>query len=345
MRTEKEGYTMRKRFIITGAAGHLGSTILRRLQEKKNNEEMQVYALLRPEENPPIEDSCVRYFRGDVRHKETLKPLFAGGDGCETVVLHTAGIISISSHIEPAVREVNVGGTKNMLELSKQYRIQRFVHVSSVHAIPEAPMGETIRETDAFSADAVIGGYAKTKAEASQLVLDAAADGVPAVIVHPSGIIGPYDPGRNHLVQLVRDFTKGKLPVCVRGGYDFVDVRDVAEGCLLAAGKGIPGQCYILSGHYLDIKELLTQAGDCCGRKPPKVMPMGLARLAAPVIEGTAKLRKTRPLYTGYSLHTLTSNSQFSNEKAKRVLGYSTRPIDKTIRDMVCYLSGVGNFG
>ena len=328
-----------KRYIVTGAAGHLGSTILRLLLERGHNEEMQIRALLLPKETPAVEDGRIQYFRGDVRDKAALAPLFAGGNGGETIVLHTAGIITIASRVEPAVREVNVGGTANMLEVSRQHHVQKFVHVSSVHAIPEAPIGETIREVNSFSAGAVTGGYAKTKAEATQLVLDAAAEGLPAVIVHPSGIIGPYDPGRNHLVQLVRDFMKGKLAVCVRGGYDFVDVRDVAEGCLLAAERGVPGQCYILSGHYLSVKELLTRAGTFCGRKGPAIIPLWLARLAAPLIEGIAKLRKTRPLYTGYSLHTLTSNGCFSNEKAKQDLGYRTRPVDETIRDMVDYLS------
>lgn len=139
--------------------------------------------------------------------------------------------------------------------------------MSSVHAIPEMAYRETIYEAGFFSAASVVGGYAKTKAEATQSVLDASRKGLQAVIVHPSGIIGPYDKGNNHLVQLVIEYMNGKLPVCVKGGYDFVDVRDVAAGCLLAAEKGKQGQCYILSGHYLSIQDMLSGAGKYCNKK------------------------------------------------------------------------------
>lgn len=186
--------------------------------------------------------------------------------------------------------------------------------------------------------EAVRGGYAKTKAEASQLVLDFAREGLPAIIVHPSGIIGPYDDGRNHLVQLVRDYIDGKLPFCVKGGYDFADVRDVARGCLLAAEEGRAGQSYILSGHYLSIQDLLLQVGEFCHKKPPRIVPMFLAKLVAPLIESRASARGTRPLYTSYSLYTLMSNGNFENQKARTELGYSPRGIEETIRDMTNWL-------
>jgi len=176
--------------------------------------------------------------------------------------------------------------------------------------------------------------------------LDFAADGLPALLVHPSGIIGPYDEGRNHLVQLAGDFIDGKLPVCVRGGYDFADVRDVANGCLLAAEKGRVGQGYILSGQYLSVSHLLRRVGTLCGKRPPLLVPMPLARLAAPLIERRAKARGTRPLYTLYSLLALTSNSNFDNQKARAELGYFPRNIDETIQDMTRWLmdarSGTG---
>ena len=95
-----------------------------------------------------------------------------------------------------------------------------------------------LTEVDHFSPESVEGAYAKTKAEASQAVLDMVREGLNAVIVHPSGILGPYDRSGNHLVQMVTDYLEGRLPACVKGGYDFVDVRDVAKGCLLAMDKG-----------------------------------------------------------------------------------------------------------
>jgi len=323
-----------KHYIVTGAAGHLGGTILRQLR----NTNTEVCGLLLPGETPVVEGENIRYARGDVRDAESLRPLFQNVDS-NCAVIHTAGLISIAGKVSSSMRSVNVDGTKNMLRLSREYGVGRFVYTSSVHAIPELPAPQVIREVDFFSPEWVTGGYAKTKAEATRLVLDAAAQGFPAVVVHPSGIIGPYDKGHNHLTQLVSDYLRGKLPLCVKGGYDFVDVRDVARGCLLAAEQGAAGRCYILSGHYLTILELLTRAGCCAGRNPPKLVPMPLAKLALPAIQGVARLQNRRPLYTHYSLYTLTSNCNFSRERAGVELNYHPCAVDETIRDMVQWLT------
>lgn len=323
-----------KRYIVTGGAGHLGGTLLRLLAETDG----EVYALLLPEERPVTDSAGIHYVYGDVLRPETLRPLFDWTGERETIVIHTAGIISIAEKASPAMYDVNVNGTKNMLWLAAQNRVARFVHVGSVHTIPEAPDGQTMGEVNAYLPERVTGGYAQTKAAGARAVMEAGAKGLPAVIVHPSGIIGPYDRGRNHLVQLVRRYMDGKLPACVRGGYDFVDVRDVAEGCLLAAARGVPGQSYIVSGHYISIYDLLALAGRYCRKKPVPALPVWTARLAAPILEASARRRGERPLYTRYSLHTLTANGRFSNEKARRELGFSPRDIEETVRDMTNWL-------
>lgn len=130
----------------------------------------------------------------------------------------------------------------------------------------------------------VVGSYAKSKATATQAVLDAVSSGLPAVIVHPSGILGPCDQGRNHLVQMILDFMKGNLPACVPGGYGITDVRDVAKECILAAEQGRPGQCYILLGAYVEIRDLLDMAALLCSRRKPPVLPICLALAAEPFL-------------------------------------------------------------
>ena len=327
---------MATRYIVTGGAGHLGSTLLRMLRHTGQ----PVRALILPGETPEVQGEHITYCPGDVRDPDSLRPLFEGAPEENTVVIHSAGIIDISGHLSPALRAVNVEGTKHILELSRDYEVSRFVHVSSVHAIPELPQGETIQEVDAFDPRQVVGGYAKAKAEATQAVLDAAEEGLDAVVVHPSGILGPYDSGRNHLVHLVKTFLAGKLPGSVNGGYDFVDVRDVAKGCLLAAQRGQKGRCYILSGSFAEIRDLLALAGRQIGRRVPPLFPRPLAKAAAPLLEAVALRKQERPLYTKYSLYTLTSNSNFSHDRATRELGYRPRRLEVTVRDMVDYLLG-----
>ena len=327
---------MKKLFIITGANGHLGGTIVRMLSRKQ----IQVRGLVIGEKKEQDTEN-IHYYNGDVRDIDSLRPLFLGCENMETVVIHTAGIIDISNHVSPELYNVNVNGTKNILQLCREYQVKRLVYVSSVHAISEQKRGKVTGEIGEFSPDAVIGGYAKTKAEATRAVLKAAEEGLDAVVVQPSGILGPYDRSGNHLVQMVSEYLRGTLPACVKGGYDFVDVRDVAEGCLLAAEKGRKGECYILSDRYCEIREVLEIAGNVSGKKKLPVLPLWMAKMAAPFIQLHARRKKRRPLYTAYSLHVLGTGERFSHRKATEELGYHPRDLRVTIRDMVAEMQGV----
>ena len=133
----------------------------------------------------------VSWYTGDVRRTESLRALFSGLDGRDVYVIHAAGVVDISGEMSARMRDVNVEGTKNIIAFCREFSVKRLVYVSSVHAIPEREDMGVMREIRAFSPDAVTGGYAKTKAEATQAVLDAAATGLDAVVVHPSGILGP----------------------------------------------------------------------------------------------------------------------------------------------------------
>lgn len=136
-----------------------------------------------------------------------------------------------------------------------------------------------------------------------------------ACIIHPSGIIGPNDYGNSHLTQLIKEVATGKLFACVKGGYNFVDVRDVADGIISACDKENRGESYILSNKYITIKELTDLVCDLEGRKRIKiVLPLGFTKLVAPICELYYNIKKQTPLFTKYSLYTLSSNSNFSNE-------------------------------
>lgn len=324
---------MNKLYIITGAAGHLGSTLVRLLEKTG----AMIRGLILPTEHRKNAGN-ITYFSGDIRQKETLYPLFKDSEAYETTVIHTAGLIDISDHVSPQLYDVNVNGTRNLLEVCRQVSHPAGWYMSARSATQSRTLFMCSPETDAFSPDQVVGGYAKTKAAATQLVLDAAQEGLDAVVVHPSGILGPYDACGNHLVQLVRDYMYGKLPACVKGGYDFVDVRDVAAGCLLAAEKGQSGQCYILSNRHYEIREILAMVRKSSGCRKVPVLPMWMAKLAAPFMELDAKRRHRRPLYTRYSLHALCSNDRFSHDKATKELGYQPRDLRQTIRDTVSWL-------
>lgn len=325
---------MKRLYLITGANGHLGSALVRLLSRQG----AFVRGLVLPGTvREPMDH--VTYVEGDVCSPFSLEPFFQKLEADETVLIHTAGIVDISSKVVRRVWEVNVGGTRNILEACRTHGIGRLVYVSSVHAIPERRSWQLVEEVASFSPDWVRGGYAKTKAAATQLVLDAAARGLPAVVIHPSGILGPYDCTGNHLVQLIGDYLRNRLPACVQGGYDFVDVRDVAEGCLLAADKGRDGRCYILSNRRYEIRELLDMVRFYHGGRRLPVLPVWMAKAAEPFLLLDAKRKKERPLYTAYSLDTLSSGARFSHERATRELGYFPRDLVQTVADTVAWLT------
>lgn len=320
-------------FIVTGAAGHLGNTIIRALL----HESCLITGILSPTSTPLVpENNQLRYARADIRNYSQLETILSEVQGEHTTLIHTAGKISIAPNVTDKLFDCNARGTANILSLSQKYGIQKVVYVSSVHALPETHNGP-IREVSYFNSARVLGGYAKTKAKASQLVLNACSQGLNASIVHPSGILGPFDEGRNHLSQLIMRYLRGTLPICTSGGYDFVDVRDVANACIRCA-HAPAGTCYIVSGHYCTISELLTRVGALCGRKPPLEIPAKLLVPLAPVMETVFRAIGRRPLFTAYSLHALTSDVRFSYDKAQTTWGYEPRSLEQTIEDSTRWL-------
>ena len=268
-----------------------------------------------------------------------MTSFFSHNPDTELIVIHTAAIVSISSKVDKKVVDVNVNGTKNIVELCLRHKVKKLVHTSSVHAIPEKSHGETITEVSEFDPKSVHGLYAKTKAAASQIVLNAVKQGLNASIVHPSGIIGPGDYGRTHLTQLVISYLNGTLTACVNGGYDFVDVRDVADGIISCVENGRAGECYILSNQFYTIQEVLDDLHEITGKRRLKsVLPLWFAKLTAPLAEVWYKMLRQPPLYTSYSLYTLESNGNFSHEKATQELGYHPRSMKDTLTDMAYWL-------
>ncbi len=327
---------MGKVYIITGANGHLGNTIARKLVADNK----EVRALVLP--NDPVkslDDVKCNIFYGDVTDKNSLEDIFNVKEGDETIVIHCAGIVSIASKYQQKVYNVNVLGTKNIVDMALTKNVSKFVYVSSVHAIMEPPKGKKITEVSDFNPDNVVGLYAKTKAEATNYVLSKSKEGLNACVVHPSGIIGPNDYGHGHLTQMIMDYLDGRLTACVKGGYDFVDVRDVADGVLRAVEHGKSGECYILSNQYFTVSDILNRLSKISGKKPIKtVLPLWFAKLTASLAEKYYKILKQPPLYTSYSLFTLSSNANFSHDKATKELGYINRNIDDTLSDTIDWL-------
>ena len=315
--------------LVTGATGHIGNVLVRQLLEKGE----KVRALIwKGEDTTPLQDLQIERYIGDVLDMESLTAAFKGVDA----VYHLAGIISIMPGKDPFIWDVNVQGTRNVVQTARQEGVRRLVYTSSIHAIARAPHGTQIDESLPYDSDNPYGAYDRSKAEASLEVQQACREGLDAVIVCPTGVIGPYDFRRSEMGNVILEAAQRKTALYVDGAYDFVDVRDVADGLIKACANGRSGESYILSGQQISVRYLLETVREVTGYAFPKIkIPFNLAELTARFTPAYYRWRKTKPKFTPYSLEVLQSNSVISHAKASRELGYAPRPLYASIKDTV----------
>lgn len=326
---------MSELYIVTGANGHLGNSVVRKLREQGKRVRGLI---LKNDPTTLLENLGCEIIQGDIRDQKTLELLLRSDDSM--IVIHTAGIVSIAQKKNHLLYDVNVNGIKKLVDLATQKNVHRFIYISSVHAIPENTDQQIIHEIDHFDPELVVDDYAKSKAIASQYVLDHVKLGLNAIIVHPSGIIGPNDYGKAHMTMMIQEYMNGYLSSRVDGAYDFVDVRDVSHGIINTIDHGKVGECYILSGHRVELKQMFDLLKKLSGKRfSIHVLPFWFAKVSAPLAEIYYRLRKLPPIYTKYSLYTLRSNSYFSHEKASHHLNYRIRDFEETLRDTMIFLS------
>jgi len=315
--------------LVTGATGHIGNVLVRQLIAHGE----KVRAMLMPGEDPsPLDGLDIERCEADVLDFQSLLSAFRG----IRVVFHLAGIISIMPGKNHFVHAVNVNGTRNVINATRLSGVQRLVYTSSIHALTRIPHGIIIDETVPFDSLHAISAYDHSKAQASLDVLQAVEDGLNAVIVCPTGVIGPFDYRGSEMGQLISDCVLNKPMFYIEGAYDFVDVRDVAQGMLLAAEKGRTGESYILSGERLTVIGMLRTVQEIIGKRLFTLkIPLTMAGLISKFTPFYYQLSRCKPRLTPYSLATLASNSVISHAKAVRELGYAARPLRETLQDTV----------
>jgi dihydroflavonol-4-reductase len=316
--------------VVTGATGHIGNVLVRQLTAEGKT----VRALVMPDDDlRPLSGLDVEIVSGDVTDLASLESAFTGAD----IVFHLAGIVTIMPGMAKLLERVNVGGMRNVAAACRTTGVRRLIYTSSVHAIAEPPLGTAIDESQPFDPDRVLGDYARSKARATLLLLDEVArGGLDAVICCPTGVIGPWDYGISNIGQLIVDFASGQLKSYVSGAYDFVDVRDVDRGLVLAAEKGLTGRHYIFSGDQVQVLELMKELERDIGYPAPTFrIPSAIARAAGVLASVYYRLLRRRPVFTAYSIDVLRSNSQVSSARARQELGFTSRPWQESIRDQV----------
>jgi dihydroflavonol-4-reductase len=317
--------------LVTGAAGHIGNVLIRQLIARGE----QVRALILPGEDTSALDGLpVEPVTGNILDFTPLRKAFIGVKR----VYHLASLVSLLEEHAPILKRVNVEGTRNVIQCCLEEGIERLVYTSSIHALQRPPLGEVIDENLDFDCINPAGPYDRTKAQASVLVQQAVQAGLSAIILCPTGVIGPYDYRRSEMGGMILDWMSQSINFLVAGSFDFVDVRDVAKAHIYAADYGRAGETYILGGQRVPILQmsqivhkLSGAAGIACE------LPVKFALACAWAAEWYYRVSHTRPRFTRYSLETVFSNSNINSSKAADELDYHPIGIAQSLQDTIAW--------
>jgi dihydroflavonol-4-reductase len=312
--------------LVTGGNGFVGSAVVRLLAERGDDLRLTLRRRARLDGLAGVDYQAVEC---DVLDRRAVRRAMKGVDR----VFHLAGLVSMRRADDERLFDVNVGGTRIVLEEALRAGVERVVHTSSVAAIGPAKPGQTADERQLFTAGRLGISYVNSKHEAEIEALRLAARGLPVVVVNPCYVFGAGDVyGR--ATSIVRRFLLGRIPAYVPGALNVVDVEDVARGHLLADEVGKPGERYILGNRNYTVDRLFADLARLSGVEAPAV------RLAPGVALRVAQALEAAPGRAPITVQEVRLASQwwtYSNAKAKRELGWRTGPHEDTIEATVAW--------
>lgn len=274
--------------LVTGGTGFVGAHVVRALLARGD----AVRCLVRAGSDlANLEGLAVEQATGDLRDADSLR---AAADGV-TQLYHCAADYRLYCRDPEDLIRTNVEGTRAVLAAAEEAGVERIVYTSSVGALGLVPGGSADEETP-VSLEGMIGHYKRSKFLAEREADAAAKRGVPVVIVNPSTPVGDLDIKPTPTGKMIVDFLNRKMPAYVKTGLNLVDVRDVAQGHLLAAEKGKVGEKYILGHRNMTLKEILDLLAEITGLPAPRVrLPRAVPLVAAAVDTGIARLLGREP--------------------------------------------------
>ena len=321
--------------VVTGGAGHLGTDLVASLRD--GGHDVRVVDLREPATALALGATWVR---ADVRDATAMRATFDGA----AVVYHLAGVISVVGGLGGLVESVNVGGSRTVAEAALAAGVGRLVHCSSVHAFDlAASVGRTVDESTARCAGRRDAVYDRSKAAGEAEVRRVIERGLDAVVVNPTGVIGPRDEAPSRMGSVMLALWRRRMPALVGGGFDWVDVRDVTSAMLAAARRGRTGESYLLPGHAAAVPELAELARRCSHVDVARrVAPLWAVGLTAPAATLLARRTGNPLLPTREALRALRSFPRVDGSKAARELGHHPRPLSETITDLHEYFVATG---
>ncbi|MBJ8342353.1 NAD-dependent epimerase/dehydratase family protein [Antrihabitans sp. YC3-6] len=314
---------------VTGASGYLGVNLVRQLVA--DGETVRALDVARSPHFP----SGVEFRKANVLDPESIRAALTGVD----TVYHLVAKITLSEQDEIAWR-LNVDGARNTAEAALAAGVRRYVHCSSIHAFDQYRCQE-IDETSPRSEDGKIPVYDRSKWAGEQQVQEVVKAGLDAVICNPTGVYGPTDfgmAGLSRINGLIAMATRGRMPVTLEGGFDLVDVRDVATGLVAAADRGRTGENYLLAGEFCVMADVFRRAAKKAGRSGRiAAVPLRAVLPMIPIAERIGK-RFGSDLISAGSLAALVASPRIDNAKAVTELGYRARTSAQTVDDLVEFL-------
>ena len=321
--------------LVTGATGFLGSAITRALLERGE----AVRVLVRREsDRRNIDGLDVELAEGNLNDPQSLRNAVKG---CRALY-HAAADYRLWVKDPRELYATNVSGTRALLRSASEAGLERIVYTSSVATLGREPSGRPADERTPVTIDDMTGHYKRSKflaeEDVNRLIRD---EEIPVVIVNPSTIIGPRDIRPTPTGRMVEEAARGKIPAFVDTGLNVVHVDDVAAGHVQAYEQGKIGERYVLGGDDMMLREILAEIASLVGRRPPRIrLPRAAVLPVAYVAEFAARIRGSavEPLVTVDGIKMSKTFMFFSSEKAKKAIGYSSRPGREALADAVEWL-------
>lgn len=319
--------------LITGGTGRIGNVLVKELI--KRGEKIKV--LIRKTSNLKSLEGCnCKYIYGDILDPQTIETQLEDVD----TIFHLAAHINISTHDKDLTLNTNIQGTKNIVDICMRHNLP-LIYTSSIHAFDAPENGGLITEETPLCTNLLTsrGLYDYSKGTAATYVKEQEAKGLKAIVLHPTGVVGPYDYRPSFFGAGMIQLIKTKIQSTVGGKYDYVDVRDVVDAIIKAYDLKKYGQRYILSGEILTMQSYTAYLRELQGiHGITKILEEGISMFIGVISSFFDKKSQITP----YSLRTLLSNCNISHAKATRELGYNPRSILQSIHDQYTWFQEYG---
>jgi nucleoside-diphosphate-sugar epimerase len=316
------------RYALTGATGFVGGALATKLRKAGH----EVVVLVRDRSKAgDLERIGCDFVSGDLDDDAALDRLCAGADG----LFHVAGWYKLGQKDPSVGIRVNVDGTRNALAAAQRNNVPRVVYTSTL-AINSDTEEQVVDETYRFTGEH-LSDYDRTKADAHDIALGFAGDGLDVVIVQPGLVYGPGDTAQTG--SLIAQTAQGKRPLVPQGGgVCWAHVDDVADGHVKAMERGRPGESYMLAGPRATLAEGLRQVAEIAGTKGPRVLPGRMVAATASLMAALGRVAPVPPDFAAETMRAGLATYYGTAAKAERELDWHARPLDQGLRETVEHL-------